>query len=168
MGRTGKIYRRVRSAVTDKPTYFSWVIEEKLAASGLPSSASQVRWLEKNGIDSILSLTETPLPAKWFSGTKVYSKHVSMQDHAPPSPEKLQEAADYIDLQLRDGKTVLVHCLAGIGRTGSSISAYMIAYGGKTADEAIDDLRGLRPGSVERAQEKAVRDFEKYVKASRR
>jgi atypical dual specificity phosphatase len=161
LGRTGKIYRRVRAKVIDKPTYFSWVIDGSLAASGLPSSRSQLRWLSKNGVDSILTLTESPLPIEWFDGLGVESKHISMVDHAPPNPEKLKEAADQIDSQMRAGKSVLVHCLAGIGRTGSSIAAYMIVYQGKTAKEAIEQLRKMRPGSVERAQEVAVYEFEK-------
>ena len=165
MGRTGTIYRRVRAAVIDKPTYFSWVIEGRLAASGLPSSAAQIRWLERNGIDTILTLRESPLPDDWFKGSSIDHKHISMADHAPPTPDKLKTVADEIDLQLREGKNVLVHCLAGVGRTGSSISAYMIMYQGKTAAEAIEALRAMRPGSVERNQEKAVYDFEKRFRA---
>jgi atypical dual specificity phosphatase len=168
LGRTGRIYRRVRAQLVDKPTYFSWVIEGKLAASGLPSSAAQVRWLEKNGLVSVLTLTESPLPGEWFEGAKIRPKHISMADHAPPAPDKLWEAAEFIDLQVREGKPVLVHCLAGIGRTGSSIAAYMIAYQGKSAKEALEHLRKLRPGSVEYPQEKAVYAFEKQVKEARR
>lgn len=168
MGRTGRIYRRVRAGFVGKPTYFSWVIEGKLAASGLPSSAAQVRWLEENGIASILTLTETPLPEKWFEGRKVRSKHISMDDHAPPSPDALWEAVEFIDLEIREGRPLLVHCLAGIGRTGSSIAAYMIARQGKSAAEAIEALRRLRPGSVESGQENAVHTFEKRFRQTRR
>jgi atypical dual specificity phosphatase len=165
LGRTGTIYRRVRAAVINKPTYFSWVIDGRLAASGLPSSAGQIRWLERNGIDTILTLRESPLPDEWFKGSNIRHKHISMADHAPPSPEKLKQAADEIDSQLKEGRNVLVHCLAGVGRTGSSISAYMILYQGKTAAEAIEALRAARPGSVERNQEKAVYAFENRFKA---
>lgn len=164
MGRTGKIYRRVRAKLVDKPTYFSWVIDGSLAASGLPSSPAQVRWLAGNGIDLILSLTESPLPAEWFEGLSIGSEHIAMEDHAPPSFESLKRAADVIDLQLRQGRSVLVHCLAGIGRTGSSIAAYMILYRGKTAKEAMEELRSVRPRSVEKAQEAAVNDFERRVR----
>jgi len=152
----------------DKPTYFSWVIEGKLAASGMPSSAAQVRWLEKNGIASILTLTESPLPDSWFEGTNLRSMHISMADHAPPDPEKLRAAADNIDLQLRKGRPVLVHCLAGVGRTGCTIAAYMIVYQGKDAKGAIESLRKLRPRSVESAQESAVYGFEKFIKEGRK
>jgi len=141
------------------------VIEGRLAASGLPSSAAQIKWLAKNGVNSIITLREYPLPGEWFDGLNVTHKHISMADHAPPSPEKLKQAADQIDSQITEGKTVLVHCLAGIGRTGSSIAAYMILYQGKTAKEALEQLRSTRPGSVEKAQEEAVYEFEKRFKA---
>jgi atypical dual specificity phosphatase len=121
--------------------------------------------LAKHGVDSILTLRESPLPNEWFKGLRVEHSHISMADHAPPSPEKLKQAADQINAQLMEGKTVLVHCLAGIGRTGSSIAAYMIFYQGKTAKEAIEELRAIRPGSVERAQEEAVYEFERHFKA---
>ncbi len=168
MGRTGRAYRRVRSKFTDRPTSFSWVIEGQLAASGLPSSRRQLQWLESHGVDSVLTLTESPLPKEWFDSTKLSSKHIQMFDHAPPAPEALEESTRYISSQLKDGKTVLVHCLAGVGRTGSVIAAYMIEYEGRTADEAIARLRAMRPGSVEGAQESAVRGYEQRVRRAKR
>ncbi|MDA4134657.1 MAG: dual specificity protein phosphatase family protein [Thaumarchaeota archaeon] len=168
MGRTGTAYRRIRSVVTDKPTFFGWVIEGRLAASGLPSSEGQLRWLQSHGVDSILTLRETPLPEEWVAATRLSAKHVKMLDHAPPSPEALEEATGYISAQLKDGRSVLVHCLAGVGRTGSVLAAYMIEYEGRSADDAIARLRAIRPGSVEGAQESAVRDYEKTVRRAKR
>lgn len=167
MGRAGRGYRRVRSLFTSRPTAFSWVVEGKLAASGLPSSKSQVRWIEDQGVNSILTLTESPLAREWLEGTSLTAKHVGMLDHDPPSQDALRESTRFIASQISGGKTVLVHCLAGVGRTGSVIVAYMIEYQGKTADEAMALLREMRPGSVEDAQESAVREYERSVKSRR-
>jgi len=158
MGRTGGAYRRIRANFTDKPTFFSWVLESKLAASGRPYSRAQIDWVRANGVTAILTLTEDPLPKEWTDGIETY--HVSMRDHAPPSPADMRKAAEYLDSAISDGKAVLVHCLAGKGRTGSVIAAYLMTYEGKTARQAIDELRALRPGSVETAQEKNVLDYE--------
>ena len=158
MGRTGKAYRKVRANFTDKPTFFTWVRDGKLAASGKPYSKAQVDWLKDNGVTSILSLTEEPLPSDWTAG--IETKHISMKDHAIPSVSDMRLAADYLASALAEGKVVLVHCLAGKGRTGSVLAAYMMAYEGKTAREALDELRTMRGGSVERVQEPGVLEFE--------
>jgi protein-tyrosine phosphatase len=83
-----------------------------------------------------------------------------MKDHQPPSLESLEKVALYIQSQVEGGRVVLVHCLAGQGRTMCAIAAYLIRSKGMTAQEAIDSLRAVRPGAVERSQEKAVRDYE--------
>lgn len=166
MGRTGRAYRRVRARFTDRPTNFGWVVEGRLAASGLPSSVSQVRWLKKNGINSILTLTESPLPGEFFDGTGVTSTHVQMMDHAPPSQESLSRAVKHIRGEIEKGNVVLVHCLAGQGRTGSVLAAYLIEYEGRDPEEVLLHLRKVRPGSVERAQEAAVLEFAKRLKES--
>jgi atypical dual specificity phosphatase len=158
MGRTGRVYRKVRANFTDKPTFFSWVRDSRLAASGRPFSKKQVDWLKVNGVTAILTLTEDPLPSGWTRG--IENRHISLKDHAPLSPPQMKQGADYIAAALAEGKVVLVHCLAGKGRTGCVLAAFMMAYEGKTARQAIDELRSLRPGSVEWAQQQNVLEFE--------
>jgi atypical dual specificity phosphatase len=168
LGRTGRAYRRVRATFTDKPTNFGWIVEGSLAASGLPSSAAQVRWLKKHGVTSILTLTEGPLPKELLDGTGLASLHIKMLDHSPPSQESLSRAVRHIKSEVDKGNAVVVHCLAGQGRTGSVIAAYMVEYLGKDVDEAISQLRKSRPGSVERSQEASVREYAQSLKAAKR
>ena len=158
MGRTGRVYRKIRANFTDKPSFFTWVRGASLAASGRPYSKSQVDWLKENGVTAILTLTEEPLPSDWTRG--VETRHISLKDHAPLSQPQMKLGADYIASALSDGKVVLVHCLAGKGRTGCVLAAYMMAYEGKTARQAIDELRSIRGGSVEGPQERKVLEFE--------
>jgi atypical dual specificity phosphatase len=158
MGRTGRVYRRIRANFIDSPTFFTWVRNARLAASGRPYSKSQVDWLRDNGVTAILTLTEEPLPGDWTRGLE--TKHISLADHAALSHSQMKLGAGYIATALSEGKVVLVHCLAGKGRTGCVLAAYMMAYEGKTARQAIDELRSIRGGSVERPQERNVLEFE--------
>jgi atypical dual specificity phosphatase len=164
MGRTGKAYRRIRANLTDTPTFFSWVREGRLAACGRPYSKRQVDWLKSNGVTAILSLTEEPLPAGWTFGLEV--QHIPMKDHAPVSHSDMLLGADYIATALSGGRVVAVHCLAGKGRTGCILAAYLIVQEGKTARQAVDELRAMRPGSVERQQEQRVLELEAVKRGS--
>ena len=158
MGRTGKVYRRLRASFTNKPTFFTWVREARLAASGRPYSKGQVEWLRANGVTAILTLTEEPLPSDWTRGIETH--HISLRDHAPLTTRQMKLGADYIASSLSEGKVVLVHCLAGKGRTGCVLAAYLMAYEGKTASQAMGELRSSRFGSVEGPQERNVLEFE--------
>ena len=59
---------------------------------------------------------------------------------------------------LRDGGRVLLHCRAGLGRTGM-IAARLLVELGTPPDAAIVSVRAARTGAIEtRAQERHVRD----------
>lgn len=159
MGTGGLFLRKLRARVVDEPTGFVWVEKGKLAGSGYPASRAQVEWLVRAGIRSILSLTRNPIPSECTRGLDVTVGHVAMEDHQAPSIEAIDQAVDYIIGQLEGGRPVLVHCLAGEGRTGCVLSAYLIRTRGLGADEAMTELRKLKPDFIEWRQEKAVLDY---------
>ncbi len=166
MGTGGVLLRRLRAKVSDVPTNFTWIHRGKLAASGNPSSRGQIRWLAQHGVSSVLTLTESPLPAEWFDGMNIRLRHLPMKDHELPTVGVLDEAATYIDEEVKSGRTILVHCLAGKGRTGSALAAYLMKTKGISSKEAIELLREMRPGSVEGRQEYPLREYEKSLKGS--
>ena len=159
MGTGGVFLRKLRARVTEEPTGFVWVEAGKLAGSGYPASRGQVEWLSRSGIGSFLTLTEEPLPEAWTRGLDLVAGHVAMKDHQAPDVESMEEGVEFIAGQLGKGRPVLVHCLAGQGRTGCVLSAYLIRTRKVSPAEAMAELRKLKPEFVERAQEKAVYDY---------
>jgi atypical dual specificity phosphatase len=162
----GDAYRRLHGMVTDRPTNFSWVIEGKLAGCGLPVTEDEFAWLADQGIKSVVTVREIALPSDWFDGSDIDYLHLQVEDFGAPSIEELVQAVDFIEQQIIGGRPVMVHCAAGKGRTGTVLAAYLVKKQCLTAEQAIEKVRSMRPGSVQSVtQETAVSMYEKYLKS---
>lgn len=152
----------------DRPTNFSWVVEGKLAGSGLPMTEDEFEWLVDQGIKSVVTVREVALPSDWFDGNDIDYMHLQVEDFGAPTIEELDQAVNFIDQQIANGRPAMVHCAAGKGRTGAVIAAYLVKKQNLTAKQAIAKLRGIRPGSVQSvSQEIAVSMYEKYLKSKK-
>ena len=145
---------------------FSWIDRPHLAALAMPESAADLAWLRRQGIQVLISLTETPIPRNWVNDAGLMAVNVPVPDMEPPSDRQLDHVLDTIRKANGAGMGVAVHCGAGLGRTGTILAAYFVA-GGLSPREAVEKVRDLRPGSVETLeQERAIERF--ATRAARR
>ena len=159
----GDVWRKVHGTVTGKPDNFSWIIENKLAGSAIPTSIDEVQWAIEQGVKSIVTIREDPLDDDWVKDVNYL--HVSSNDMGVPEFADLTFAVDFIHRRITNNEPVMVHCLAGLGRTGTILACYLIKYQKMSANEATEKVRKERPGSIQSyPQEEIIFRFEKFLK----
>jgi atypical dual specificity phosphatase len=130
----------------------------------MPDGLEELLWLRGEGIEILLTLSEEPLPRRWIDEAGLMLVHVPVEDFDAPTLEQFDKCLSVIDQAQRTGMGVLVHCLAGKGRTGTVLAAYFVTKG-MAALEAIKHVRSLRPGSIETPeQERAIQEFSRRRK----
>jgi protein-tyrosine phosphatase len=70
-----------------------------------------------------------------------------------------------INGRINSGETVVLHCRAGLGRSGLVAAAVLVAAR-QDPESAISAVRSARPGTIETAeQERFVHEFAEYLRA---
>lgn len=124
-----------------------------------------LQFLKEQGIGAIVTLSEHPLEAGPVAEFGFDVAHIPLRDRRAPEQGLIDVFVRYVGRIVAAGTPVVVHCLGGYGRTGTMLACHLV-HQGRTAEEALAEARGKRPGSVEPGeQEAAVREYERRIKA---
>ena len=145
--------------------HFSWLVEYKLAALSYPESEDAFTLLWKLGIRALINLAEEPLPGEILKKVDIFIEHIPVVDFTAPTLQQVEQALAIIHFCMDRNMPVGVHCIAGLGRTGTILACYLVGEG-ISADQAITTIRKWRPGSIEMLdQEAVIHEYEFFLKA---
>lgn len=123
---------------TRLPFNFSWACEH-IYGSGLPTKIYQIEAMrDVYDIKHVISIREFPLEMS-VSGVEFH--HFTVADMFPPTTDQLNKI---VAIMTRD-EPCLIHCHAGIGRTGTALIAYLSRRRQLQLHDAFATIKQSRP-----------------------
>ena len=105
------------------------------------------------GLSMVVTLTRewTP-PEGLFEAFGLKNIHVPIPDWQPPTLQQAEGVCETVLAELAGGGSVVFHCQAGRGRTGTMLAA-MLIWDRPDAEAAIDRVKSTNPDWIETASQ---------------
>lgn len=134
------------------PNGFHWIAPDQLAGCPMPGIVAPIEYdlaaLRDVGVTVLVNLTDRELPTDILSQYNMRSVQFKIEDRRAPPIMWIKMLLVQIDKLLAKGDVLAVHCLAGLGRTGTVLGAWLIKKG-LTAEETLKRLRQIDAGYVQ-------------------
>jgi atypical dual specificity phosphatase len=149
------------------PRGFAWAVPGKLAGTPMPGVTFDIDYdlqaLKAVGITCLITLTENDISQDALARNGLKNIHLSIDDRRPPTLAQMAMLLIRMEALFKRGEVLAVHCLAGIGRTGTVLACWLIREG-LSAEEALRRVRRIEPRYVQSVeQEMFLQQYEDSI-----
>lgn len=141
-------------------------IDDNVAFSRMPT-VGEIGEVAKS-FDAVVVLVEgfeLPYSLDEWKKRGVEVLHSPVRDFSAPSVEQLLKILRWIEVRVKANKKVLIHCMGGLGRSGTVAVAWLMYARRLPLREALRRVRMVRPGAVEvEEQIEVLKELERFLK----
>jgi len=146
---------------------FSWVIPNRLAGCAGPQDFSDLLFLRRQGINSVVRLAEeyiVQVSREEIAKSGLKDFHEPIKDSTAPSQNQINRIVCYVRKSIDNGDVIAVSCDAGIGRTGTILVCILISLEHSTQEalDIVERTRRYRAWEVNEQYE-AILDYAKTL-----
>lgn len=142
----------VAAPVVRLPREFHWVIMGLLGGMQYPGLLEDVEedlaGLRHLGVRMLVSLTEVPFAAERLRPYNIGVLHYPIVDMSVPTLAQTEAMCQRIAALLAEKCPTVLHCKAGLGRTGTMLACVLV-FRGMSAMRAIEAVRTVKPGYIQ-------------------
>ena len=140
-----------KEGMPEKTTPYSWIIKGKIAASWWPDEFMFKKYQDE-GISVIVNCSEFNNEQDIPHGFKYY--HINVPDFGIPTTNQIDRFLNLTTSHHQKGEAIVVHCVAGCGRTAQFIVAWA-SHNGYIPNgiDPVNWIRKFRPCSLETKQQ---------------
>lgn len=136
-------------------------VPAELWLGGAPHYARDYDFLVTNNIRAVINIrSERADDEAFYAAHDIAHLRLLVPDMRAPDEEAITASVDWMKQQAAAGRSVLVHCAKGRGRSATLLAAYIMREGGYSYEEARDLLKSRRKLSkLEDRHELVLKDW---------